>query len=263
MKSKLKVSFIVAYGMVTSSMPVHAEGIPVIDPANLPQAVLTAYEEVAQTLKQIEQFENQVKNTLAPAFYVLDQYNETMKLGQEAMMWVSSLEDGLSTDGYLDKFKNIDYYRDSPCFKVPGCTQEEWNEIDRRDLASKSQMLSNNALFKNIVDQANSLLSDGAQLEGLKAHAKASVDSELGRMAALVNANEIAAFQADQSLKLRSAITSLNQVIATKAQYEADLNAKLELTSDLSNKPSATYMTGATSDDEPLSMHDLILDWDV
>ena len=58
------------------SMPAHS-GIPVIDTANLSQNMMTALEEVAQTLKQIEeyatqlqQYENMLQNTLAPAAYI-------------------------------------------------------------------------------------------------------------------------------------------------------------------------------------------------
>lgn len=60
-------------------------GIPVIDASNLSQTVMTAIENVAQTLKQIEQyqtqlqqFENQLQNTVAPAAYIWDRAQATI-----------------------------------------------------------------------------------------------------------------------------------------------------------------------------------------
>lgn len=51
----------------------HSAGIPVIDVTNLQQTVVSATENVAQTLKQIEQYrtqlqqyENMLQNTAAP-----------------------------------------------------------------------------------------------------------------------------------------------------------------------------------------------------
>jgi hypothetical protein len=67
-----------------SITPAHA-GIPVIDGGNLVQNIMTAVEEVAQTLKQIEeyrtqlqQYENMIQNTMAPAAYIWDQAQSTI-----------------------------------------------------------------------------------------------------------------------------------------------------------------------------------------
>ena len=58
---------------------VRAGGIPVFDAANLQQSAISAVEAVNQTLKQLEeyalqlqQYEDQIKNSLAPAAYVWD-----------------------------------------------------------------------------------------------------------------------------------------------------------------------------------------------
>ena len=67
--------------------PAQAGGIPVIDVGKLTQNVMTAMESVAQTLKQIEpyrtqlqQYENMLRNTAAPAAYIRDQAINTMNL---------------------------------------------------------------------------------------------------------------------------------------------------------------------------------------
>jgi type IV secretion system protein TrbL len=62
-------------------------GIPVIDAANLVQTIMSASENVAQTLKQIEQYqtqlqqyENMLQNTAAPSDYIWDQ--AMLKMGE-------------------------------------------------------------------------------------------------------------------------------------------------------------------------------------
>jgi len=256
MKSKLKVSFIVAfivaYGMI---MPVYAEGIPVIDPANLPQAVLTAYEEVAQTLKQIEQFEKQVTNTTAPFFYVWDQANLTMEQAQEVMAWMEDFSEdpgGLNMKEYLKKFGDVDHYRDSPCFKVPGCTPEEWAEEDKktRDVISLNEKLANNALFKNTTDQMNSLKKDAENLGLLQGHAQAAK----GRLEAIGYANQLASHQSNQLMQIRAGLTALMQAEATKAQSEADLKARQQVAGELSSQARPPEKTI-----EPINILDLFL----
>ena len=66
-------------------LPVRAGGIPVFDAANLQQSAISAVEAVNQTLKQIEQYalqlqqyEDMIKNSIAPAAYVWDQAQRTM-----------------------------------------------------------------------------------------------------------------------------------------------------------------------------------------
>ena len=87
-KTALAVSLTLGAGMFQAA---HA-GIPVIDGGNLVQNVISAFEEVAQTVKQIEEYttqvqqyqtqlqeyENMLQNTAAPAAYIWDQANSTI-----------------------------------------------------------------------------------------------------------------------------------------------------------------------------------------
>ena len=80
----VKVSMVIALAVSGALIPAQA-GIPVIDSANLTQTVMTAVENVAQTLKQIEQYrtqlqqyENMIQNTVAPAAYIWDQAQSTI-----------------------------------------------------------------------------------------------------------------------------------------------------------------------------------------
>jgi len=48
-----------------------------------------------------------------------------------------------------------------------------------------------------------------------------------------------------------ASLVALMQVLAIKAQYESDLNARRQASVELSAKPRDVYITGATADDEP------------
>ena len=52
--SALLLSLVTGPAMMT---PAHATGIPVLDVANLSQNVITSIEAIAQTLKQIQQYQ--------------------------------------------------------------------------------------------------------------------------------------------------------------------------------------------------------------
>lgn len=80
-----KVAFVMAVTAVPGVMTPAYAGIPVIDGANLTQTVMSAIENVAQTLKQIQQYQtqlqqyqNMLQNTTAPATNIWDQATATM-----------------------------------------------------------------------------------------------------------------------------------------------------------------------------------------
>lgn len=136
-KSALAVAL--ATGVFT--IPAQA-GIPVIDGGNLMQNVMSAMEAVAQTAKQIEQYQLQLQeyeNTLAPAAYIWDQAQATMNKLLAAQDTLNYYQNQLgSLDNYLSKFQDVAYYRSSPCFNGSGgCTEAEWAAMDEgRRLAS-------------------------------------------------------------------------------------------------------------------------------
>jgi type IV secretion system protein TrbJ len=78
---------VIVAGLVVSTptYAVFGVGDVVYDPTNITQTTISATENAAQTLKQIDeykkqllQYENQLQNTLAPAAYVWDQAKGTM-----------------------------------------------------------------------------------------------------------------------------------------------------------------------------------------
>lgn len=127
-------SLIVALWLSLALVPsAHAIGIPVIDTTNLQQNVVSALESVNQTIKQIEeyalqlqQFEDQIRNSLAPAAYVWSKAQNTMN---KIMDLQNTLNGYISMagnmDGYLAKFGNVNTYKSSPYFGPSGGTKEQ------------------------------------------------------------------------------------------------------------------------------------------
>lgn len=142
---------------------------------------MTAIESVAQTLKQIEQYqtqlqqyENQLQNTMAPAAYIWDRAQATINGLMNAVDMLSYYEQQLgSLDSYLGKFQDVAYYRGSPCFSAAGCSDAERAAMgENRRLASESQKKANDALFKGLKDQLRNLTADARQLERLQSAAQ-------------------------------------------------------------------------------------------
>ena len=110
--------------LLSCPFPVRAGGIPVFDAANLQQAAISAVEAVNQTLKQIEQyalqlqqFEDQIKNSIAPTAYVWDQAQRTMNKVielQDQLDYYMNQAGDLNT--YMRKFGSVNSYRNNPYF---------------------------------------------------------------------------------------------------------------------------------------------------
>lgn len=225
-KSALAVAL--ATGVFT--IPAQA-GIPVIDGGNLMQNVLSAMEAVAQTAKQIEQYqlqlqeyENMLQNTMAPAAYIWDQAQATISKLIEAQNTLAYYQNQLgSLDGYLEKFQDVAYYRSSPCFNGSGgCTEAEWAAMDEgRRLASESQKKANDALFKTLNNQQKALRDDARNLERLQGAAQGAE----GQLQAIGYANQLAAGQANQLLQIRSLLMAQQTAVGAKMQADADRKA--------------------------------------
>ena len=182
-------------------LPVRAGGIPVFDATNLQQSAISAVEAVNQTLKQIEQYalqlqqyEDMIKNSIAPAAYVWDQAQRTMNkiiaLQNQVEFYMSQAG---NVDTYLRKFGNVAAYRGNPYFQSGGGTEENRKALlEAEELGSKAQ--------KN------------ANLEQLQAKAQSSQ----GRMEAIQYANQLASHQSNQLLQLRGLLMA--QIAAENAR---------------------------------------------
>ena len=217
---------------LTTPMPALA-GIPVVDGTNLTQNIMSAMEAVAQTLKQIQeyqtqlqQYENQLQNTMAPAAHIWDQAQRTINDLNQATNTLAYYQNQLgSLDAYLGKFQDVAYYRGSPCFSSTGCSDAERAAMEEnRRLASESQKRANDALFKGLEQQQDNLEADARQLVRLQSAAQ---DAD-GQLAAIGYANQLASNQANQLLQIRSLLIAQQNAEATRLASELDDSARGE-----------------------------------
>ncbi|MEX8837456.1 P-type conjugative transfer protein TrbJ [Salmonella enterica] len=227
--AKSAIAVALATGFITTTTPVQA-GIPVIDGGNLVQNIMSAMEAVAQTAKQIEQYqtqlqqyENQLQNTMAPAAYIWDQAQATIGKLIEAQNTLAYYQNQLgSLDSYLGKFQDVAYYRSSPCFSSGGCTPAEKAAMEEnRRLASESQKVANDALFKTLENQEKALRNDARNLERLQGAAQGAQ----GQLQAIGYANQLASQQANQLLQIRSLLMAQQTAVGAKMQADADRQA--------------------------------------
>ena len=225
-----------------TSVPVQA-GIPVIDGGNLIQNVMSAMEAVAQTAKQIEQYqtqlqqyENMIQNTTAPAAYIWDQAQSTMNTLLAAQDTLNYYKNQVgSLDAYLGKFQDVAYYRSSPCFSSGGCSDAERAAMEQnRRLASESQKKANDALFKGLDQQQDALTADARTLQQLQGKAQGAT----GQMQAIGYANQLASQQANQLLQIRGLLMAQQNAIATRNQALADREAQEAASSEQLRKGS-------------------------
>lgn len=226
-----KVALVVA--MTTCTLqPVYA-GIPVVDGTNLSQNIMSAMEAVAQTLKQIQeyqtqlqQYENQLQNTMAPAAHIWDQAQRTINDLNQATNTLAYYQNQLgSLDAYLGKFQDVAYYHSSPCFSATGCSDAERAAMEEnRRLASESQKRANDALFKGLEQQQDNLEADARQLTRLQSAAQGAD----GQLAAIGYANQLASNQANQLLQIRSLLIAQQNAEATRLASELDDSARGE-----------------------------------
>ncbi|MEB0134565.1 P-type conjugative transfer protein TrbJ [Actimicrobium sp. CCC2.4] len=224
--STLALVFAIAGGV---SISAHA-GIPVIDGGNLTQNIMSAQESVAQTLKQIlqyetqlQQYQNMLQNTTAPASYVWDQAQATINELLSATNTLKYYENQLgSLDAYIGKFQDVNYYQASPCFTGQSCSAADMAALaNNQQLASQSQKKANDAIFHGLKLQQTNLKNDAAILSNLQSSAQGAS----GQLQAIGYANQLASQQANQLLQIRSLLVAQQNAVATKMQADADKDA--------------------------------------
>lgn len=231
----LRVSLILL--VAGNASPTFASGLPVFDGANLAQTVVSAMENVSQTLKQIQQYqtqlqqyENMLQNTAQPTTQIWDQATVTMNQLRGSIDTLDYYKANLgSIDAYLGKFKDADTYRGSPCYSNNGCTAIQWAEMkDAERLGSESQKRSTDALFKGLDRQQNAMVADANKLQ----HLQVSAQGATGQMQAIGYANQLASHQSNQLLQIRALLIAQQNVLATRNQALADAEAKQKAASD-------------------------------
>lgn len=214
------------------SLPAHA-GIPVTDGGNIVQSSISAIENVAQTLKQIEeyrtqlkQYETQLRNSLAPAAYVWDQANKTIADMKSAVARLQAYKQQLGNmEEYLSKYQAVDFYKSSPCFTTKGCSAADRAKLDQNYAQlSRMQKLSNDGLLRSINKEIDSISKDANTLTQLQRNAQ----SATGQLEALQYANQFHSAQAHQLLQLRNMINTEMQANAAYRQSQLDKEARYE-----------------------------------
>lgn len=218
------------------SIPAHA-GIPVIDGGNLVQNIMTAIEEVAQTLKQVqeyktqlEQYENMLQNTAAPAMSIWDDAQSTINGLMSATNTLNYYKQQAgSLDSYLGKFKDVNYYKTSPCFTSGGCSQSQLASLrESQELGNESQKKANDAVFRGLDKQQTEIQNDASQLRRLQSSAQGAD----GQMAALGYANQLASHQSNQLMQIRALLIAQQNSVTTKMQADADREAQQQAASN-------------------------------
>lgn len=216
--------FLLAYMLFTTSST-HAAGIPVFDASNTAQSTISAVESINQTMKQIEQytlqlrqFEDQILNSTAPAAYVWDQAQGTMRkiLSLQNQLDFYTQQAG-GMENYLQRFGDVNTYRNSPQF---GPVSRE-NEA----LGSAAQKRANDNRTRVLEQQQGALREDAANLERLQSGAQ----SAKGRLEAIQAANQFASHQSNQLLQIRALLMAQQEAENARAQTIADREARLEV----------------------------------
>lgn len=223
---------IVIFSLLASIMNVAEANIPVIDTTNVVQTTISALNNVQAVAKQIEQYqtqlqqyENMLLNTMAPAAYIWDQANSTInKLlqAQDTLNYYKNQAGGL--DAYLKRYKDINYYRSMPCFNSNiECTIEELQSLRGAEKDnSEALKKANDAVFKALDQQQETLQEDANKLADLQTQAS----NAKGQMQAIQAANQLASAQTNQLLQIRTLLVAQQNAATTLAQAQADKEAQ-------------------------------------
>lgn len=232
-----QIAAILLASLLAASNPAVSAGIPVIDGANLSQNLISAIENVAHTLKQIQQYrtqlqqyENMLQNTTAPSQQIWDAANVTMNDLRASIDTLSHYKATLgSVDAYLRKFRDASAYQGSPCYSVNGCTQAQWDAMKEAErFGSQSQKRATEAVFKGLDRQQENLQVDASKLQQLQAAAQGAN----GQVQAIGYANQLASHQSNQLLQVRALLIAQQNLMATRFQAVADNEARQQAASD-------------------------------
>ncbi len=207
-----------------------AAGIPTIDIANITQTTVSAIESVEQRLKQIEQYttqlqqyEEQLKNTAAPAAYIWSKAQYTMNRLVQASNTLKYYQTQGGVDSYLNRYRNASYYSNSPCFGLDAeCSRTQWNLMREGQINSTDARKSAaDAALKGLELHQLEAPLDANHLQLLQSRAQTAD----GQMKAIQYANQLAAFQSNQLLQLKTMMVAQHNVEIAREQARIDKKA--------------------------------------
>jgi type IV secretion system protein TrbJ len=220
---------------VVFATPRPAAAFPVFDAANVAQSTISAVEDVNQTLQlalsyklQLEQYANQLRDSVVPAVYLWDQVNETIDNAQAVQKSLTDYKGfARNIHDVLARFGDIDYYRASPCYSSSGAKGGCWGLIEdtheRARFSSASQKSANDALFETIDRQHSDLEKRSKRLDRLQRNAQ----SAKGQLEAAQYANQLSSAQIAELRELRALLLAQQNVAARQNQADLD-RASLE-----------------------------------
>jgi len=229
--------------------PTAARAIPVFDPGNFAQNLVSAIEAVDQTLTQVMTYQNQlqqyeevIRNGAAPAVYTWDRIvsiqNKLQTIAhslRDYRHWLRDLDD------YLSKFADLDYYRSARCYGSDlSCPESEWERIlreseDLHGLGSESRKKTLDQLMKALEASDEELVEESTNLEKLQQQAQ-SAD---GHMQALQAGNQLSAAEVHQLMQMRAIMVAQYRAIAVQALVERTLQAEQQAADERFLRPMA------------------------
>lgn len=240
MKKIIRVWMLILSVLVTVGH-VHAGGLAVFDGANVTQTVITAKENVEQTLKQIEQYqtqlqqyENMIRNTVAPAAYVWAKAQYTMNRLVQVSNTLKYYQSQGGVDNYLNRYRNTGYYSSSPCFNLGvKCSIEQWQSVQEGQTNSTdAQKSANDASLRGLEIHQDEVPLDAAHLQLLQSRAQTAE----GHMEAIQYANQLAAYQSNQLLQVRTMLIAQYNAENAKEQARIDREAMQQAAHEAATK---------------------------
>ena len=102
---------------------------------------------------------------------------------------------------------------------------------ENQRLASEAQKKANDAVFKSLSIQQDSLASDAQKLVQIQA----SAQNADGQLAAIGYANQLASAQTNQLMQIRALLISQQNMIATQSATQADKDARNQASEESRN----------------------------
>jgi P-type conjugative transfer protein TrbJ len=204
--------------------------VDAFDGAVLAPSMTGAISNMAQQLKQIEQYRlqlqqyvNMLQNTMNPGLFIWDNAQETMNDLRYMIDTVSFYRQLYGTvAGFTGNFHDMAWYRNAQCFKEPGCSPSQWGLIlENEVIGAQSQKKSIEALFRGLERQYDTLNLDSRRLKRLQLAAQTSS----GQAEVMQHNNMLTSEGANQLMQIRAALLAQQNMDATRQQAQADREA--------------------------------------
>ena len=202
------------------------------DIANLPHNILTSVntvQNVAEQVKQyqlmLEEFEIMVQNSAAPYFYVYDQVKSFDENVENLKDRYAKFSDPNEVDKYFKKYYDSNWYRNSPCFKMGGCTADDLDRLSEQR-AERIKYITD--ISQNIKEELSKWTDNQKErYERLK-----RLDKEAQKAKGHF---QIQSYQAQYLSEMTRELTSLNETMKNFMDYMVSLNEKELETGNMHN----------------------------